>query len=294
MDAGKVWSSASLELVVDEEIDELPVPVTTTAIEVERAPLYRGYPTVPRVWADMAGMVSLTGRTASSARPTPAEVPLTSETRFVAGHGWADGLWRPLAGAGALRSTLGPQTLTFTTPTGQVLSRAFHRITDDALGLDLGDGRLAPASFTVTAVVSILPTETPQQVLGHWDFGRDTFLDDGLGLRWVAGEKWDYHFGGMGGSVDPIRSLTSLRPLIVTSVVAGDEVRMFVSPTDKECAVTTIRGKQAVVPYLRYQLGGDGCDFRLFEFNLWSYALDEAQVRQTHANLFGAYGSEWA
>lgn len=295
LDAGKVFSTASLELDHDTPVDVQPVVARAVAMVNERAPLYRGYPTTPRLWADMVGMVSLTGKVQSQ-RLSPAEIQLTSETRFVAGEKYNQtlGLWFPLAGAGALRTERAPDTLSFTDARGEVFARTFQRVQDTSLKLDLGDGLLRPGAFTVSAVVSVLPASADQQLLGYWDFDRLTMPDDGQGLRWVAGSKIDHFYGGMGGSVDPIKSLTSIRPLLITTVIEGSDCTTYVSPSPMETYKNAIRAKAPTTPQIRFQLGSQGCDFRLFELNLWSYALTYDQVNQHHSDLFGAYGSEYA
>lgn len=291
--SGKIYSTASLTLRIDEKpLYQQPRMLTAQHIEPERYPLYRGYPTKPVVWVDMAGMVSLHGRSISR-RHTPMELITDAETRFVAGHGWSQDLvaWSPLAGPGALLGGAAPQSMPFSLPTGEVLPRSSHRVVNGYLGLDIGNGQMTSPSMTINAVLTVLPTQGVQQLLGFWDMGRSIFHDDD-GISWSTdGAKLDYHFGGTGGSVDLLRPLTGLYPLVVTSVIDGDTVTTYLSCKPAEIVATQTRAIKPATQFLRLKFGDVGSDFRLFECSFWSWALDESAVRSLHSSLHGVYGS---
>lgn len=282
------------------------VPYTSMAVQVDKAPLLRGYPSTPRLWCTAEPVLSAEGVTINSARPTPQEMDLKSDARFLAtADRWSsvDGEWMPYSGGGGYYffapATRQPVLGEHEYLQGkELIRRSSFRISDGRYFLgNFKGGSDYHSTLTISLVLSPNPSAGDYPIIDYMNPTSTTEVpgpDERIAI-WMT-DKIDYHWGGTGGSVDPIATMAKYRPLMLTMVIEPPLVSMYASYSARHHFFTTKAAQRDVGDVaLRYAIGnswlGDSeADFNLFEVNMWSRPLASPEVIELHRKYTAIYG----
>lgn len=304
---GKVRAAASVAPTVlrGAEHDDDLVPYTTLAVQVDQAPLLRGIPRVPQLWCSMEPVLSADGVMVSTGRPTPQEIDTGSDIRFLADREHWDsttGHWSPIHGGGgylfapALRQPVleddeylqGEELLQ---RTSFRVSEGRHFVAQFNRGMDYY------GTLTISLVLAPHPMADDYPILDYINPVNtvETPSPTNRFALWMT-DKIDYHWGGTGGSVDPVVPVSKYRPLMLTMTIEPPLVTVYASYSARHHFFTTKATQHEVgdIP-LRFALGNDwkntgGADYSLYEVNLWPRPLSAAETIELHRKYTSTYG----
>lgn len=282
-------------------------PFDVVSITAEAAPMFRGYPIQPLLWARCIPHLSSEGEMIFSDRPTPAEVRLDSDQRWVADEDFYDpttGEWQAINSKlnyriQAANISDAPSLITQTTTTGkELITRTSFRISGGSkFHCKWNSGLDSMSTFTISMVIAPNPTARAYPVLDYWHGDGEPPV--GGRFAWWLNDRLDFFYGDMGGSVDQMASLNKTRPLVVTSVIANNTCTTYVGYSPKHNFSTVIQAKvDNVAQWMRFQIGGtyyditedEYADFNLYEVNMWTRALENDEVVSLHSDYYSMYG----
>lgn len=304
---GKIRAAASATPTVlrgPGNLEDL-VPYTTLAVQVDEAPLLRGIPRVPALWCSMEPVLSAEGVMVSAGRPVPQEIDTGSDIRFLAAREHWDsttGHWTPYHGGGgyffapALRQpTLEDDEYL---QGSELIQRTSFRIAGGRYFLaQFNRGMDYYGTLTISLVLSPHPMGDDYPILDYMNPVNTVEVPD---IRdrfalWMT-DKIDYHWGGTGGSVDPVVPVSKYRPLMLTMIIKPPTVTVYASYSARHHFFTTKATQYEVGDFpLRFALGNDyldtgGADYSLYEVNMWSRPLSAAETIELHRKYSSTYG----